>query len=85
MNNVCKLWDKEEDNNLLEEINKLYDIKKISEIHKRSEGGIRARIKKFIDNEEYSKKIEDKTEVLKKYFTGDNIDDYKNLVTNIKN
>ncbi len=84
MDNVLKKWDKEEDDLLLNEINRLDDIIKICSVHKRKIGGIQARIKKLIEDEEYSKKIVDKTEVLKKYST-DELDNYKNLVNEIKN
>lgn len=83
MENVCKKWDKEEDDQLLNEINRLDDITKICNVHKRKIGGIQARIKKLIEDKEYSKKLNDKTEVLKKYST-DEFDNYKNLVNEIK-
>jgi hypothetical protein len=68
--NSMKVWDKEEENQLIEEINSLLDISKIADKHKRTVGGIKARLKKIIDSKD-TDKIKNISNVIKKYFTSD--------------
>ena len=68
--NSMKVWDKDEENQLIEEINNLLDISKIADSHKRTVGGIKARLKKIIDNKT-SDKIKNISNVIKKYFTSE--------------
>jgi len=65
-----KVWDKDEESQLIEEINSLLDISKIADSHKRTVGGIKARLKKIIDNKT-SDKIKNISNVIKKYFTSE--------------
>jgi hypothetical protein len=68
--NSMKVWDKDEENQLIEEINSLLDISKIADSHKRTVGGIKARLKKIIDTKN-SDKIKNISNVIKKYFTSE--------------
>jgi hypothetical protein len=68
--NSMKVWDKDEETQLIEEINSLLDISKIADKHKRTVGGIKARLKKIIDNKT-SDKIKNISNVIKKYFTSE--------------
>jgi hypothetical protein len=68
--NSMKVWDKEEETQLIEEINSLLDISKIADKHKRTVGGIKARLKKIIDSKD-TDKIKNISNVIKKYFTSD--------------
>lgn len=68
--NSMKVWDKDEENQLIEEINNLLDISKIADKHKRTAGGIKARLKKIIDSKD-TDKIKNISNVIKKYFTSD--------------
>ncbi len=69
MDNVGKSWDNIEEEQLVKEINKLIDIDKICNNHKRQIGGIRARIKKIIEDPNLSDKLIDKTQIVVKYFS----------------
>jgi len=66
--NKMKIWDSEEEDKLIDEINNLLDIKQIAENHKRTEGGIKARLKKIIDSNKKDK-LKEMTKIIKKYFT----------------
>ena len=68
--NSMKVWDKDEETQLIEEINSLLDISKIADKHKRTVGGIKARLKKIIDNKT-TDKIKNISNVIKKYFTSE--------------
>ena len=72
MDNVGKNWDNIEEEQLVKEINKLVDMDKICSIHKRHIGGIRARIKKIIEDPNTNDKLIDKTKILLKYFSQEN-------------
>jgi hypothetical protein len=80
--NIGKNWNLEEENILINEVNNLMDINLISEKHERQVGGIKARIKKILDEPLKSDKLLNKTEIIKKYFV-DNKEEYKNIVNNI--
>jgi len=82
--NIMKIWNIEEEQQLIEEINKLLNINKICENHKRTIGGIKARLKKIIDGKNKDK-IKNISEVIKTYFTSDTekYDINKKLMTNI--
>ncbi len=67
MNNVGKNWEKDEEEKLIGEINKLVSIDKIAEKHQRYIGGVRARIKKILEDPIKSNKITDKAQVVIKY------------------
>ena len=67
MNNVGKNWEKDEEEKLIGEINKLVSIDKIAEKHQRHIGGVRARIKKILEDPIKSNKITDKAQVVIKY------------------
>ena len=88
MNNVGKNWDETEEDKLIEEINKLININKICEKHQRHSGGIKARIRKILDDPVKSQKINDKTQIILRYF-GENEqkltkEEYIKLLKNIK-
>lgn len=80
-----KIWNMEEENLLLEEVNNLLEIEIIASKHKRTVGGVRARIKKIIVNNNLNIKLDNLSEVVKKYFSGDNDEDLKKLIIKIKN
>ncbi len=88
MDNVGKNWDSSEEEKLINQINKLEEMDKICQIHKRQIGGIRARIKKIIDDPFKSNKIKDKADVIIKYFSTDNSslskEEYIKIKLNIK-
>lgn len=89
MNNVGKNWDETEENKLIESINKLVHINKIAEKHQRQIGGVRARIKKIIDDPNKSSKIKNINEIIVQYFgetTNSTLskEEYINLLKNIK-
>lgn len=81
-----KLWDKDEEEQLINEINTLTDIDKIIKNHDRKITGITMRIEKIINDPEKSKKIYDQNQVILKYLESNkpkyNVD-YNELYTNI--
>jgi len=68
MNNVGKNWDDKEEDMLIKELNKQINLKEICDKHERKSGGIIARIKKILDDPEKSNKLNDKTQIIIKYF-----------------
>ena len=68
MNNVGKNWDEDEEEKLIKEINKQTSITSICEKHQRHSGGIKARIRKILDDPVKSQKINDKTQIIISYF-----------------
>ncbi len=66
-----KKWTGEEENQLINEVNKLEEMDKICESHQRQPGGIIYRLKKILDNEDLSKKIDQnvRAQILNKYFS----------------
>jgi hypothetical protein len=68
MNNVGKNWDDDEEETLIKEINKQTSINSICEKHQRHSGGIKARIRKILDDPVKSQKINDKTQIILRYF-----------------
>jgi hypothetical protein len=68
MNNVGKNWDDDEEEKLIKEINKQININIICEKHQRHSGGIKARIRKILDDPLKSNKINDKTQIILTYF-----------------
>ena len=68
MNNVGKNWDDEEEEKLIKEINKQINMNSICEKHQRHSGGIKARIRKILDDPVKSNKINDKTQIILTYF-----------------
>lgn len=72
MNNVGKNWDDKEEDMLIKELNKQINLKEICDKHERKSGGIIARIKKILDDPDKSNKLNDKTQIIKKYFNENN-------------
>lgn len=68
MNNVGKNWDDKEEDMLIKELNKQTNLKEICDKHERKSGGIIARIKKILDDPDKSNKLNDKTQIIIKYF-----------------
>ncbi len=89
MNNVGKNWDETEEDKLIEQINKLININKICEKHQRQVGGVRARIKKLLDDPIKSNKLENIAQIIITYF-GESTDrkltkeEYVEILKNIK-
>jgi hypothetical protein len=89
MNNVGKNWDETEEDKLIEEINKLININKICEKHQRQVGGVKARIKKLLDDPVKSNKLTNIASIIITYF-GESTDrklnkeEYVGILKNIK-
>jgi hypothetical protein len=89
MNNVGKNWDETEEDKLIEEINKLVNINKICEKHQRQVGGVKARIKKLLDDPVKSNKLTNIASIIITYF-GESTDrkltkeEYVGILKNIK-
>ena len=89
MNNVGKNWDETEEDKLIEEINKLININKICEKHQRHSGGVKARIKKLLDDPIKSNKLTNIASIIITYF-GESTDrkltkeEYVTILKNIK-
>ena len=94
MDNYCKKWDNDEDNKLISQINQLKDIDQIMKNHKRSIGGITARIQKIIDDPNLNSQLKNKNNIIMKYFSNNknksldnnyfvnnNLDKYKEEIT----
>lgn len=71
MNNIGKNWDDNEEDKLIIELNKQNNLKDICDKHQRESGGIRARIKKILDDPNKSNRLTDKTQTILKYFSND--------------
>lgn len=89
MNNVGKNWDETEEDKLIEQINKLININKICEKHQRQAGGVKARIKKLLDDPVKSNKLTNIASIIITYF-GESADrkltkeEYVTILKNIK-
>ena len=81
-----KIWSKDEEILLIEEIQILKNITLIAEQHKRSVGGIKARIKKIIDSKQENSKLTNLNEIIKTYFSNEQEKEeyFKKLIFNIK-
>jgi hypothetical protein len=80
MENYCKKWDLKEDEMLMDEINNLLELEFIANTHKRSTGGIVLRIQRIIDDPNLFNKLQNKNDIILKYFKKNKLTNKTNLI-----